>query len=66
MLGNVYLSSLTKNLRYEEREHLILAVEVRCHMVQGMTEAFADTLYSRAKTSSSVYQKAAFLERDSR
>ena len=38
------------------------------HKVQGMTEAFTYTLYSRAKTSSSVRQKAvftAFLERDS-
>ena len=26
--------------------NLILAVEVRCHKVQGMTEAFSDTLYS--------------------
>ena len=33
----------------------ILAVEVRCHKVQGMTEAFTDMLYmySRPKTSSS-------------
>ena len=49
--------------------NLILAVEVRCHKVQGMTEAFTDTLYSLAKTSSSVHQKVvftAFLERDSR
>ena len=30
--------------------NLILEVEVRCHKVQGMTEAFMDTLYSRAKT----------------
>ena len=54
----------TKNV-----SNLILAVEVRCHKVQGMTETFTDTLYSRAKTSSSVHQKAgftAFLERDSR
>ena len=39
------------------------------HKVQGMTEAFTDMLYSRAKTSSSVHQKVvftAFLERDSR
>ena len=35
--------------------NLILAVEVHCHRVQGMTEAFTDTLYSRAKTSSSVH-----------
>ena len=34
--------------------NLILAVEVRCHKAQGMTEAFTDTLYSRAKMSSSV------------
>ena len=40
--------------------NLILAVEVRCHKMQGMTEAFTDTLYSRAKTSSSVHQKAVF------
>ena len=49
--------------------NLILEVEVRCHKVQGMTEAFTDTLYSLVKTSSSVQQKAvftAFLERDSR
>ena len=48
---------------------MILAVEVHCHKVQGMTEAFTDTLYSCAKTSSSVLQKAVFttfLERDSR
>ena len=32
--------------------NLILAVEVHCHKVQGMTEAFTDTLYSHAKTSS--------------
>ena len=40
---------------------------MRCHKVQGITEAFTDTLHSRAKTSSSVRQKAvftAFLERD--
>ena len=29
--------------------NLILEVEVHCHKVQGMTEAFTDTLYSRAK-----------------
>ena len=49
--------------------NLILEVEVRCHKVQGMTEAFTDTLYSHAKTSSSVHQKVlftTFLERDSR
>ena len=51
VLGNLYLSSLTKNLWYEEHEQ---------HdsggggdKVQGMTEAFTDTLYSLAKTSSS-------------
>ena len=33
---------------------------MRCHKMQGMTEAFTDTLYSRAKTSSSVHQKAVF------
>ena len=47
----------------------ILEVEVCCHKVQGMTEAFTDMLYSHAKTSSSVHQKAVFttfLERDSR
>ena len=26
--------------------NLILEVEVRCHKVQGMTEAFTDTLYT--------------------
>ena len=31
---------------------------MRCHKVQGMTEAFTDTLYSLVKTSSSVHQKA--------
>ena len=44
-------------------------MEVRCQKLQGMTEAFMDMLYSRAKTSSSVQQKAVFttfLERDSR
>ena len=49
--------------------NLILEVEVCCHKVQGMTEAFTDTLYTHAKTSSSVQQKAvftAFLEQDSR
>ena len=49
--------------------NLILEVEVHCHKVQGMTEAFTDALHSRAKTSSSVHQKAvftAFLEGDSR
>ena len=66
VLGNVYLRSLTKNLWYKQRE---LEVEVRCHKVEGMTEAFTNTLYSLAKTSSSVHQKAiftAFLEQDSR
>ena len=29
--------------------NLILAVEVRCHKVQGMAEAFMDMLYSHAK-----------------
>ena len=65
VLGNVHLISLTKNLWYKSVSNLILVVEVRCHKVQGMTEAFTDTLYSQAKTSSSVHQKAAFLERDS-
>ena len=65
------LISLTKNLWYKEREklNLILAVELRCHKVQGMMEAFTDTQYSHAKTSSSVHQKAVFttfLEGDSR
>ena len=49
--------------------NLLLEVEVRCHKVQGMTEAFTDMLYSLAKTSSSIHQKdvfTAFLERDSR
>ena len=43
VLGNVYLSSLTKNLEYTKSvSNLILAVEVRCHKVQGMMEAFFD------------------------
>ena len=67
---NVLGSSLTKNLWYTNRlSNLILEVEVRCHKVQGMTEAFTNTLYSLAKTSISVHQKAvftAFLEQDSR
>ena len=42
----------------QKSKSVILVVEVRCHKVQGMTEAFTDTLYSRAKTSSSVHQKA--------
>ena len=58
VLGNIYLSSLTKNLWYEQRKHL--EVEVCCHKVQGMAEAFTNTLYSHAKTSSSVHQKALF------
>ena len=37
--------------------NFILEVEVRCHKVQGMTEAFTDTMYTHAKTSSSVHQK---------
>ena len=67
VLGNVYLSSLTKNLWYEKREQLDSGGGGA--LSQGMTEALTDTLYSRAKTSSSVHQKAvftAFLERDSR
>ena len=50
---NVYLILLTKILGTKRVSNLILAVEMRCHKVQGMTEAFTDTLYSRAKTSSS-------------
>ena len=49
--------------------NLILEVEVRCHKVQGMTDAFTDMLYSLAKMSVSVHPKAIFtdlLERDSR
>ena len=56
-------------VRNQSVSNLILEVEVRCHKAQGMTEAFTDTLYSRAKTSSSVHQKAvfnAFHKRDSR
>ena len=68
VLGNVYLSSL-KISGKKSVSNLILVVEVHCHKVQGMTEAFTDMLYSRAKTSSSVHQKdvfTAFLEQDSR
>ena len=43
-LGNVYLSSLTKNSSAKNVSNLILAVEVRCHKVQGMTEAFFDSI----------------------
>ena len=39
VLGNVYLSSLTKISGTKSVSNLILAVEVRCHKVQGMTEA---------------------------
>ena len=48
--------------------NLILAVEVRCHKLQGMTEGFTDTLYRRPKTSSSVHQEVVLtaLERASR
>ena len=43
-LGNVYLISLTKNLWYEQHEQLDSGVEVRCHKVQGMTEAVFDSI----------------------
>ena len=69
VLGNVYLSSLTKNLWYKEREQLDSGGGGALSQVQGMTEAFTDTLYSLAKTSISVHQKAvftAFHKRDSR
>ena len=36
--------------------NLILEVEVHCHKVQGMMEAFTDTRYSSAKMSSSVHE----------
>ena len=45
---------LAKISGMKSMSNLILAVEVCCHKVQGMTEAFTDTLYNRAKTSSSV------------
>ena len=41
VLGNVSILG-TKSV-----SNLILAVEVRCHKVQGMIEAFTDTLYKR-------------------
>ena len=34
---------------------LILVVEVHCHKVQGMTEAFTDTPYNRAKTVRQIF-----------
>ena len=40
VLGNLYLSSLTKNLWNEEREQLDSGGGGGCHKVQGMTEAF--------------------------
>ena len=49
VLGNVYLSSLTKNLWYKEREQLDSGGGGALSQVQGMTEAFTDTLYSLAK-----------------
>ena len=70
VLGNVYLSSLTKNLWYEQREQLDSGGGGTLSQGAGHDGSFlTDTLYSRAKTSSSVHQKAvftAFLERDSR
>ena len=46
---------------------LILAVEVRCHKLQGMMEASMDMMCSCPKTSDSVRSIiTAFLERDSR
>ena len=69
VLGNLYLSSLTKNLWNEEREQLDSGGGGALSQGAGHDEAFTDTLHSRAKTSSSVHQKAvftAFAERDSR
>ena len=47
---------LAKISGMKSMSNLILAVEVCCHKVQGMTEAFTDTLYyvQPCKTSSSV------------
>ena len=57
VLGNAYPKISGMN----SVSNLILEVKVRGHKVQGMTEAFTDTLYSRAKTSSSVSQKAVLI-----
>ena len=51
--------SSTKNV-----SKLIQAVEVRCHKLQGMTEASMDMMYSCPKTSNSVH--SIITERDSR
>ena len=72
VLGNVYLSSLTKNLWYEQREQLDSGGGGALSQGAGHDGSFYRyriTLYSRAKMSSSVHQKAvftAFLQRDSR
>ena len=68
VLGNVYLSSLTSLTKKlisgtNSVSNLILEVEVHCHKVQGMTEAFTNTLYSHAKTSNQKAVFTAFLER---
>ena len=60
ILGNVYLSWLTKNLWYEQREQLDSGGGGTLSQGAGLTEGFMDTLYSRAKTSSSVHQNAVF------
>ena len=44
MYWEMYLSSLTKISSTKSVSNLILAVEVRCHKVQGMTEAFFDSI----------------------
>ena len=68
-IGKCILKLANQKSGTKSVSNLILAVEVCCHKVQGMTEAFTDALYSRAKMSISVHKKAvftAFLERDSR
>ena len=71
VLGNVYLISLTKNLRYEECEQLDSGGGGALSQAAGHDGSFYRYAVesSRPKTSSSVHQKAgftAFLERDSR
>ena len=44
VLGNAYLRSLTKTSGTNSVSNLILEVEVRCHKVQIMTEAFIDSI----------------------
>ena len=71
VLGNVYLSSLTKNLWYEQREQLDSGGGGALSQGAGHDGSFYRyaVYYSLAKTSISVHQKAVFttfLERDSR